>query len=604
MKINLMPPLRVILTAAFISLYLHGALTVSYAESNSESPSTLFLPKDTFDYTMEPLSSDSVETHDAWETLAGFNISELNPSGEFWLRIPIPSMLDENPAIVITAYLERFEVYSSSSRIYSWPDSLDFAYYKSHMIPVDETENPFNIYVRVFYSDVSGIGEIYAVLTGTKPDLIMAVTSDREAIVKSSMIEICQGFILFVAGIGCLMIFILRFREKEYPFFGFGFFSLAAGVTYLSGLHPLCYLNVSPAIYFYVKTVSFLLVPVGLFVFAESIFGKGTHSIIRRLWQFHLIFAMTAFLLIKLNIDYTWFIFFALVLNCSLCAIIILKSDSNSIPDYKIKISFAAFLTLFVALTIIQFLNFLNFIPWSYDLFGWGMLLFAFALGYTLIQHYRNTYNKMLNVSLELEKNKTEMLELQKEKLTSQLEALKNQLDPHFLFNNLSTLASIIEDNQDAAVQFINELSMIYRYVLQAKVHTLVALSEELDFINSYKYLMSKRFGENLTLSITVSEQQKQYSIAPFSLQLLVENAVKHNILSGKRPLNVDIMIENNEYLIVKNNLQKKNTPVESTGIGLENIKNRYKLLTDKEVSVTESETEFIVKIPIFTHSG
>ena len=604
MKTNLKTLLNFILTIVVIGFALHGSAMFSYAEPETENPAFIILSQSTFDYTEELLSPETIDTYDAWESLSRFNASDLNQSGEFWLRIPLPVPLNDEAAIVITAYLEGFEVYSQHDRLYAWPENPDFTYYKSHMIlPASNSSLPY-IYLRVFYSDSAGIGEIYSIITGSKSDLIMAVTSNREEIVKKSIIEICQGFLLFVAGIGCLMIFFLRLKEKEYPFFGFGFFSLASGVTYLSGLHPLCYINVSPACYFYLKTFSFLLVPIGLFVFAESIFGKGKVSIIRRLWQFHLLFTIAAFFLIKMNIDYTWFIFFTLVLNCSLCAIAILKSDSKSIPDYKIKISFAAFLSLFVALTIIQFLNFLNFIPWSYDLFGWGMLLFVFALGYTLIQHYRNTYNKMLNVSLELEKNKTEMLELQKENLTSQLEALKNQLDPHFLFNNLSTLTAIIEDNQESAVQFVNELSMIYRYVLQAKVHTLVALSEELDFINSYKFLMSKRFGENLTLSIDITDQQKLSRIVPFSLQLLVENAVKHNILSQKRPLNVDIGIENNEYLIVKNNLQVKNNPVDSTGIGLANIKNRYRLLTDKEVSITKSETEFIVKIPIFTQSG
>ena len=122
----------------------------------------------------------------------------------------------------------------------------------------------------------------------------------------------------------------------------------------------------------------------------------------------------------------------------------------------------------------------------------------------------------------------------------------------------------------------------------------------EIEFINSYYYLMSKRFGDNLKLTITIPENKMYYSVIPFCLQLLVENAIKHNVVSRKKPLSIDIYIENENYLVVENNIQKKHEPPVSTGVGLANIENRYRLLTEKTVSIIKTESTFTVKLPVF----
>ncbi len=572
---------------------------VNAEEAQGELPFYV-VPQNSYDYSTQEIEPDKLSLFTAWEPVTEFDSNELSKSGKFWIRFELPPALSENPALVINAFLEAFEIFNSHQKIYEYPDESEFDYYQSHMIPIEKNDRPGYIYCRLYYSDSAGIGEIDSILVGSKTDLTQAVANSRETIYRESVVDICQGFLLFMTGAGCLMIFLLRFKEKEYPFFSFGFFSLTTGITYLSGIHPLCFINVSPSTYLYIKTISFLLVPVGLFALVENIFGKGLHNIFRRLWQFHLLFTFLAFFLIKLNIDYTYFFLPVLIFNGLLCSLLIFRTDSDSASEKKIKLSFVAFLLLFVSLTLIQFLKNINLISWTYDLFGWCMLLFTFALGHIMMQHYRNTFKKMQTVSLELERNKSEMLELQKEKLSSQLEALKNQLDPHFLFNNLSTLTSIIEENQETAVNFVKELSMIYRYVLQAKVHTLVKLEEELNFINSYKFLMVKRFGENFSLSISISDSLKNFRVVPFCLQLLVENAIKHNIISIKKPLLIEIFTEESNYLVVKNNLQIKPNPAVSTNIGLANIQNRYRLITEKPVSIIKSESEFIVKIPLF----
>jgi two-component system, LytTR family, sensor kinase len=187
---------------------------------------------------------------------------------------------------------------------------------------------------------------------------------------------------------------------------------------------------------------------------------------------------------------------------------------------------------------------------------------------------------------------------LKRENLAAQLNALRTQVNPHFLFNNLNTLSSIIPDDPKQAVDFVQQLSKVYRHILEVKDEKSILLKDELDLMNAYTFLLKTRFGDNLAVNINVSAEKMQKKIVPLSLQILMENAIKHNIVSSEKPLHIDVFAENGS-LVISNNLQMKNQINESTGIGLDNIRNRYKLLSDKPVKVTESETNFTVSIPL-----
>jgi two-component system, LytTR family, sensor kinase len=190
---------------------------------------------------------------------------------------------------------------------------------------------------------------------------------------------------------------------------------------------------------------------------------------------------------------------------------------------------------------------------------------------------------------------------LKRESLMAQLNALKTQVNPHFLFNNLNTLCSIIPDHPTQAVEFVQELSKVYRHILEVKDETSIPLKDELAVLKAYAFLLQTRFGENLEIDIQVTEESMQNSIVPLSLQLLMENAIKHNIVSADKPLKIVVCV-NEGKLIVSNNLQKKNQVHESTGIGLNNIRNRYKLLTSLPISVTETVEQFTVSIPLIAN--
>lgn len=190
---------------------------------------------------------------------------------------------------------------------------------------------------------------------------------------------------------------------------------------------------------------------------------------------------------------------------------------------------------------------------------------------------------------------------LKRESLSAQLNALRTQVNPHFLFNNLNTLSSLIPENPKHAVDFVQQLSKVYRHILEVKDEKSILLRKEMEVLEAYYFLLKTRFGNNIEVKIDVSCEKLEKKIVPLSLQILMENAIKHNIVSASRPLYINIFTENGS-LVMDNNLQMKNQVSESTGIGLDNIRNRYKLLSDKEVKVTETGTNFTVAIPLIEH--
>lgn len=193
--------------------------------------------------------------------------------------------------------------------------------------------------------------------------------------------------------------------------------------------------------------------------------------------------------------------------------------------------------------------------------------------------------------------NKTQQLE--KQQLIHEIDLLKTQVNPHFLFNSLSILSSLVHINPELSEQFIDQLSRSYRYILEQKDQALVTLRTELEFIQSYAFLLKIRFENKFDLQIEIPEADlDRYKIAPLTLQLLVENAVKHNRMSAKEPLTVTIKLEDGS-LVMRNIFRPRGEIVASTGLGLQNIINRYALLTDRPVWAGERGEAFVVNIPL-----
>lgn len=195
-------------------------------------------------------------------------------------------------------------------------------------------------------------------------------------------------------------------------------------------------------------------------------------------------------------------------------------------------------------------------------------------------------------------KSMVETEKFKRKNIQSQFESLKNQVNPHFLFNSLNALSSLVQTDPNKAEEFISEFAKIYRYVLDMKDKFLVPLREEYQFIRSFIFLHKIRFGSNLQVNIDISEDKMDDFIPPLSLQELIENAIKHNIVSKENPLYIDIFIEK-DHLVIRNNLQKRIQDIPSTGTGQKNLKERYDMLSSRIPSFQIEEPYYIAKIPL-----
>jgi len=189
--------------------------------------------------------------------------------------------------------------------------------------------------------------------------------------------------------------------------------------------------------------------------------------------------------------------------------------------------------------------------------------------------------------------------QLKQAEILSKYESLKNQINPHFLFNSFSVLTSLIYKDQDMAADFTTQLSKIYRYVLENKNKDLVSLKEEKRFVESFFFLLKIRHAEAISLNMTLDIELNRFQIPPLALQMLIENAIKHNSFTVKKPLEVDVFIDTEGFLVVQNNIQKRVSKPDSTQMGLSNIKERFALHTSEEVLIECENERFTVRMPL-----
>lgn len=198
----------------------------------------------------------------------------------------------------------------------------------------------------------------------------------------------------------------------------------------------------------------------------------------------------------------------------------------------------------------------------------------------------------------ERENDLIQFEQLERAKAEAELEALKSQIDPHFMFNSLNTLSHLIRTDPKKALQFNENLSDVYRYILMNKDRELVQLQEEIDFLDNYYALLRLRFGKGIKLCRNGSGEYDQFLIPPISLQVLLENAVKHNEIDEKKPLQIDVQLADSK-IIVSNRKKLKSRKIQSPGTGLNSLNERYRLITRREIEISSDDDYFSVSLPL-----
>lgn len=307
------------------------------------------------------------------------------------------------------------------------------------------------------------------------------------------------------------------------------------------------------------------------------------------------------------NIRIEWYVAFGTIL-----AITFLTLEGNrliepllrkKIPpeNYKTRFPVGFFLagsvlSTLVALTVVLFVGMAlhsfslseNFTPIKLNLMYAWLVNLLFHLINTIIFYFK-----------EYRSSRLEAEELKSAQALAELQLIKSQVNPHFLFNNLNVLSALVMQNHSEANRFIEEFSKVYRYILHNHENELVPLKTELHYINPYIFLLQKRFGDGLQVSIDIPEAYSDRLIIPAAIQMLIENAIKHNVVSRNRPLQISLHANGNNSIVITNNLQVKQSTEPSTGIGLRNIMKRYELVSDREVGIMKNESGFTVTLPL-----
>lgn len=283
---------------------------------------------------------------------------------------------------------------------------------------------------------------------------------------------------------------------------------------------------------------------------------------------------------------------------CSMVATILL----NRFPEYsqtfrRIGLELLGFVAIMVAAITILFFGFdyigIQGMPVQMTNYPWVLVVGAVCnLLATSFNEGAAFYEKWREVVDETD-------QLKRENLQSQLEGLKGQVNPHFLFNSLNSLSSLISVDAEKAEKFLDEMSKVYRYLLRTNEEGLTTLESEMQFIHSYFHLLKTRYGDGLEMETRINEKYYDYQIPPLTLQMLVENAVKHNMILKDSPLHILIMTTNSGKLVVTNNLQRKDRMVSSNKVGLTNIVKKYRLMKKEEISVRDDGKEFAVVVPL-----
>ena len=285
-----------------------------------------------------------------------------------------------------------------------------------------------------------------------------------------------------------------------------------------------------------------------------------------------------------------------------------LNKKYSWVDDTKIRTILGIISTLLINVLLVFFCNYINFIiiqgndsskffTGNMGISNW--ITINVALLISAILHAKGFIDAWKSST----KQEVVQQKLIAKSANAQFESLKNQLDPHFLFNSLNVLSSLIDENPSQAQRFTASMSKIYRYVLEQKDKELVTVEEELNFAKTYCDLLKTRFEDSVSFDFKVNEKDLKFYVVPLSLQLLLENCIKHNFATSAKPLHIQIYSENGN-LFIENNLQQREQVKESAGIGLANIVQRYSLLTKHNVFIEKSASFFKVKIPILTQKS
>ncbi|MBI9031753.1 histidine kinase [bacterium] len=534
----------------------------------------------------------------AWKDFEQYRTTKINGVTKVWFKIDLSGLIIPFNAIYFHSLKNNLRVYYPEQIFPTKATEASISNYdvNSHVNKQiiilksnpDLTEFPLNmIYFSIDIDQKTPLFKFFPVVVGDEATI-------REYIINEEVIKRNNDYLTFFAGnfllfvsLITLITFIITIRRFNYTMLFFSLVMATSGLLYwmLSPL-SLFFSDFTYTRMLYILTF-FHLVWFFFGLLISSFLKKKYLAIISLLVLINLILVFIA----PKTISQTRFLILIILAIFNLIIILQINKSKLDLLQTNFLFSIAAMFN-FIFLISPIFLSKQGSIN-MFSKIGMGLFVWIIAFAVYAYRHYNMTVN-------ELQAQKIKNLELTESNLESQLSSLKKQLDPHFLFNSLGTLVALIEIDKECAIDYIQEFSKVYRYILDTKDNNFVTVAEELNFCHAFVFLLKKRFNESIVTSFNIEKQNLQKQVPPLSIQMLIENAIKHNIATDESPLEINIYTQD-DYVIVENLLQLKKHNQPTSKLGLKNLNQRLYLLKQINIVIVESSKKFIAKIPLLS---
>lgn len=541
---------------------------------------------------LDNLNSDLLD----WNNMDYLNYKEKKSIDKILYRLELPDSLDTQNRIFFIGYYTSFKVYYDTQEIYSDTTRSDFI----HLFTLNYNQE--ERYLYFLYDEVIPGYPVPFSLVFLNEDL--TDTPFVQLIVELIFVQMLNYSVsIFFFLIALISLFLLMRSSKSIKKYVFAvfFYSLIIGLDHGLNTLLMAYVGISPKIFYWIDSMMFQLFLIMIVTMADYVFSDGKTKFLRYLKYLIIIITVTNLLVTNFIQFYQFFD----TLNISLYVITILYLIIYLIKHFRyIREKLNIFIAMiFVLAPLLMFVtrNF-KYIPYLSSLYVLITVSILYIFVYNFFARFRSNEAVLTNTKIDLQEKENEILRLEKDRLKNSVSHLKGQLNPHFLFNSLSTLTGIITTNQENAVSYVEELSSMYRYILQTDSKELVSLESELDFLDSYNYLISMKYGKNYTLNMKIDYHYFDFKIPPLSLQTMLENVFKHNTIDNKHKMNIDIYIEN-MFIVIINDIHKKESAFQYKeklpGIGQQNVTAIYQYYSNRQPTYEIKEDKYVVKIPI-----
>lgn len=543
------------------------------------------------------LGSDSL----TWNPINYLSYKEKKGFDKILYRLELPDSLGTHNRIFFVGYYTPFRVYYNSQEIYA--DSLRAEFI--HLLSLDYT--PEEEYLYFLYDEaIPGYPVPFS--------LVFLNENNKDTPFVYLVIELLfvqllnYSVSIFFFLISLISLFLLIRSSKSIKKYVFSVFLYSLIIALDHGLNTLlmAYTGISPKIYYWIDSMMFQLFLIMILTMADYVLTYGESKFLKYLK--YIIIGVTIVNLLVTN--FIQFYKFFDTINICLYATTIIYLVIYLVKNFKViheKLNmFIAIIFILAPLFMFATRN-LRYVPYLSSVYVLVTVLILYIFVYNFFARFRSNEASLINTKLDLQEKENEILRLEKDRLKNSVSHLKGQLNPHFLFNSLSTLTGIITTDQEKAVSYVEELSTMYRYVLQTDSKELIDLESELELLSSYNYLIRMKYSNNYTLNIDIPDKYYDYYLPPLALQTMLENVFKHNTIDAEHKMNIDIFIEK-DFVVIVSDIHEKESAFQYRedlpGIGQLNLVQIYQYYSVEKPTFTEKDNKYIVKIPLINKDG